>query len=276
MYNNYQHNTQQYGTWLVPTSAVYDLLEFDNFSFDSWSVRISELPTIEDVNGIEYQTYNVANDHWQGVYGWNIRNKRIQIEVLLKWDTAEELESNLTSMKSKVIQKEKRLTYRRIDGRVLWTDASCTSFVTNRKYYQTTFIPNIKIERETADPFFYDLSVTQESYEWITSNQASTVNYIEWSMRATPIILVNFNTASTVTEAEFTIWDRTITINDTFEAWDDLLIDCKTKSVSKNGTIGQDYSGQFPILEVWSNQFDVTIDGTWNTDVYIIRYGTYV
>jgi len=276
MFNTFQYNTQQYNTGLVPTSAVYTLLEFDNFSFDSWSVRLSELPTIEDVNGIEYQTYNVANDHWQGVYWRHIRNKTINIETLLKGDTVEELEANLTAMKSKVVQSEKVLSYRRLDGRVLRTTATCTKFVTNRKYYQTTFLPNIQIGRETADPFFYDITQSQESYEGLTADQISTVNYVEWSIRATPTILVNFNTTTTVTEAQFTIGDRTITVTDTFAPWDDLVINCKDKEVLLNGTWWHDYSGQFPSLEVGSNEFTVTINGTREADVYILRYGTYV
>jgi hypothetical protein len=239
-------------------------------------VSLSSLPDIADAKGIEFETFNTAADHWWGIYGWHIRNKKISVQAVLRYDNITELELWLSAMKSKAVAANKTLYYKRFDGKVLYTTASCTKFETNRQRYNLTFLP-VDLEFTTVSPFFYWLDQSQVEYLWQSSNFAGTINYTQWEVRAEPIILVNFLTGiSSVTEIAVTINDKTITVAHSVSDGDSIQISSLTKDVSVWGVWWQDYTGRFPILEIGVNTFDVSIDGTWDADIYVVWNGAYV
>ena len=153
-------------------------------------------------------------------------------------------------MKASVVAEEEALYYTRLDGKVLTTTATCTLFRTNRQHYQTTFVPNIEIEYTTVDPFFYDVNQTQVSYIGQSSNFTATIGYSEGNIRAEPQILINFLTGlASVTTIDVTIGDRTLSLAHSAIDGDAISFDSRNKDVSVNGTGGEDYTGQFPVLE---------------------------
>ena len=276
MYNSYTYNAQPYNTAPAFAVTTYPILMFNNFSFETDNVSLSQLPDIADADGIEFETFDTAWDHGGGVFGWHIRRKKISAQAVIKYDTVSDLERWLSSMKSSVIASQKTLYYKRLDGKVLQTTASCTWFKTNRQRYNLTFLP-LDVELTTVTPFFKEVTTSQEEYLSQSSNFTATINYTQWEVRAEPVILVNFLTGlSSVTEISVTINNRTITLSHNASDGESIQFNSETKDVSIWGTGGQNYTGRFPILDIWVNTFEVAIDGTWDADIYVVRSGTYV
>lgn len=65
---------------------------------------------------------------------------------------------------------------------------------------------------------------------------------------------------ASVTTIDVTIGERTLSLAHSAIDGDAILFDSKNKDVSINGTGGKDYTGQFPVLEIGGNTFEVSID----------------
>lgn len=92
MYNSYAYNAQPYNTPPAYAVTTYPILQFNDFSFETDNVSLSELPDIADATGIEFETFDTAGDHGGGVFGWHIRNKKISARAVLSYDTLTQLE----------------------------------------------------------------------------------------------------------------------------------------------------------------------------------------
>lgn len=277
MFNTYQFNTYQFNTW--PASVVsssFPLLKYNWHSFGTTNIRVARLPTIESVTDIEHDTYKIANDHGMGEYGRHIRSKTVSVEWIISADTASELESVISAFKAAIVKSSKTLYYKRQDNRVIRTTATLRNLSIDREYFHLTFVP-FNVDFVSLEPFFYANSWSEEVFAGRSTNFSWSINYTEGNFRAEPSIYITFLTGlSSVTTITVTLNGKTITLTHNASNGDSIIFDCKSKDVLINGSGWNDYTGEFPSLAIWSNAFEIDIDGTWNADINFTRYDTYV
>jgi len=275
MFNTQAFNTVPFNTADPYLSAVVSVASYNDYSFNSSLFRISWLPNIEDLPVIKYNDYDIAEAHGQGLYSYYFARKVIKISGIIKGDSVSALEDNITSLKAALSQHNKTLKYQRADGNLLETTASCTGIKFNREFYNLTFLP-VEIEFTTLEPFFYWTLQQQASFEDKNSDFTGSVAYTTGSFNAFPIILISFGSVSGTSSVEIELNGTTITVNETISSSDSLLINCKTRDVSINSNSWVDYEGTFPELSIGVNSLDVTIDWTWEADIYVLWNNTYV
>lgn len=146
-----------------------------------------------------------------------------------------------------------------------------------------TTMQNIKFTGEhwatTKKEFEVEFSGTKSFWQDLSYNSTAIFGSATLSVDGTmnnsgntiadPIIIVIFNSASSITGAEFenTSTGEIVQITETISAGDVLIFDSEEKQVTINGT-EVEYSGKFPTLQIGLNTFTIIMTGTsCNTDI---------
>lgn len=273
-------------TWLLGTRLLWTWIGLlwttntNSFSYNWYSlqndnIRILELKNFEWFS-LSPSLSKTAREPWSSFIRWEIDSNTKIFPTVFKASTIGELQSLLSSARQKLSQPNKELKITRLDWTSMTTTATCTSFKPQKESYHVTFTP-VEIEFIINDPFFYWSTLYEESFTWKSSSFTDLVEYTVWEQKARPQISINFLTwLSSVTTITVTLNDSIISVTWTFSDSDIILIDCKEKDVYKNSVWGQSYTWSFGDLDIWTNDFEVAIDGTWSADIYVQRYATYV
>lgn len=257
------------------TSASYSSFEYNWYVFWNTVFRLTNIPDFHSAGNILFETYDIALANGGGFDGYKIKPKRLIVEGVLTADSASDLESAIDQMKYTLLQSQKTLTYTKQNGVVLQTIASCTNITIKRLPYHITYVP-VSIEFTILSPFLYGVNVTEVTNYGNTSNFSGTCTVIKWDYEAYPVCYITYNSASSCTSLSLDIGGAEITINKTFSNGDIIIIDSKNKLVTVNSVSGQDYEGEFQTLPLGDVPYSVTSDGTFNIDLVIQRYDTYV
>ena len=249
--------------------------EYNGYEFWNTIFRLANLPDFESAESILFETYDIALANGGGMNGYKMKPKRLRVEGVITADSASELEDAIDQLKYAVLQNQKTLTYTKQNGVVVQAVASCTNLSVLRKPYHITFCP-VNIEFTILDPFLYWTTVNETTDYWNTADFSGTCSVLEGNYEAYPIAYITYNSATSCTTLSFTLNGQTITLTDTFIAGDLIIIDSKTKEVSKNSVAWQDYTGEFATLPLGDTAYSVDSDGTFNIDLVIQRYDTYV
>lgn len=260
-------------TLSVSSTAAF---EYNWYAFGTSTFVLKNIPNFQSATNILYDTYNVALAHWGWANWYYIKPKRLVVEWTLHASSASELEDAVDSLKYAMLQNWKILTYTKPNWVILNATASCTNLDVKRSKYHITYVP-VSIEFTILDPFLYDTEVNETSNAGNTSSPfTGTVSVLGCNYEVYPIVYLTYNSATSCTSLSFTMNWSTITVTDTFSAWDIIIIDSKEKDVTINSVSWQDYTGEFPILPLWDTSYSVTSDGTFNLDLIIQWYNTYV
>ena len=116
------------------------------------------------------------------------------------------------------------------------------------------------------EPFFY--TITNQSASYLAKTATFSEEFTNLGTAdSEPVLYFIFGTGTSVSAITITNPDTTtMTITTSLVINDILIVNARTKVVTKNGT-EIDYSGVFPNFRVGSNPFTVTITGTVLVDV---------
>lgn len=273
MFNLQAYNTNAYNTSEYTTLTQTSVISYNGYQFGIGAFRLIALQNIDDTADIDFNTYSRANSDWQGIDSIWYRRKSIIVKGVLHADSTTDLANEITSLKSAMSQRNKEFVYKRWNDEIVKTTASAVKVTIPREYFHITFVP-VEIEIVTVDPFFYGVIPNELFFSAQTGNISASISNIWWDTYTRPTIVLSFTSASWVSSIDVWIWGVTLSINATVATGQSITIDCKAKTV-KRGADMIDYTGIFPSLERWEPSFTVTLNGTKNYNVSVIRYNTY-
>lgn len=273
---NWIYFNQQTFNWPAQGSEPFtDRLQYNSYNFSNTDFRLTRISGLDGVENIKLNAFDIAQGNGEWFSSYWLKRKQIKVEGVMKADTVEDLETAIVSLKAKMLKGNKTFKYNMQDGTTLVTTASCTSIDVKRDNYHINFVP-VTLVFTVLDPFLYSQVTQEASYLSKSANYSAILVNSGWSFTAEPMIYFYFWTGlGSVTEVAVTIWDTTITVNETIVDGDVLLIDGKNKEVKINDVWGKDYTGTFPVLDIWSNALSVTVNDTWDADIYVTWYDTY-
>lgn len=273
---NWIYFNQQTFNWPAQGSEPFtDTLQYNDYNFPNTNFRLTKISGLDGTENIKLNAFDIAQGNGEWFSSYWMKRKQITVEGVIKADTVADLETAIISLKAKMLKGNKTLKYNMEDGTTLVTTASCTSIDVKRDYYHLTFVP-VTLVFTVLDPFFYSQVTQEASYLSKSADFSAILVNSGWSFEAEPMIYFYFGSGlGGISEVTVTIWDTTITVNETIVDGDVLLIDGKNKEVKINDVWGKDYTWTFPSLDIGSNALSIAVDDTWNADIYVTRYDTY-
>lgn len=273
MYNLYTYNSVTYNkiTETVITPPQWEVV-FGGYSLKNENISLSKI-SYDNGHSIQSDTYDNPLTDLGGQLNYYFRQKVITLVGVLKASNREELENSIDDMKRALWRPSMNLDIK-VNGVIRRAKASCVNIdrLFNREFYHLTFIP-FTIEFRIVSEFSKELQRNNQNFTNLTANLTEEVTNA-WTVRTNPILSILLN-STTATDITFSIWDNTLTVSDTFSASDVINIDCEAKTVSIN-SIDVDFSWTFPILEVWTNSYTVSINGTNDYNTNISYFNNYL
>lgn len=274
MFNLYQFNLQNFNQ--IPeelTVPPQDDVVYGWYSLKNANISLSRIG-YEAGHSIDSETYNnPLTDLW-GELSYYHREKIIVLRGRLKAHNREELEIAMDEMKRALWRPQKNLDIK-VNWNIRRAKASCVnmSSLFEREHYHITFIPFI-IEFRLIWEFSKELLRQTQNFNSLTSNLTEEI--INWgTVRTNPTLSLVFTSAISVNNITFSIGSNQLTIWESISASDVLIIDCETKTIKLNN-IDIDYSWTFPILEVWTNSYTVTVNGTKQYNLSLSYFNNYL
>lgn len=260
MFNNFLFNNGLFNEIETVGSpdTTQDEVSYNWFWLFNQNIIITKI-NYDNSHTVESDIFNSPlSDLWWEL-SYYFRQKNIVLNWYLKYDTAEELNNAIDTLKKALWENNKNL-----DIKVNWTirraKASCINLNFDREGYHITFVP-FTIEFRLIKEFLHELTNETISLLWLaTWFTEEIVN--GWTVRTNPIFNIVIN-SWTPTSISLNIWDDTLIINRIFTAWEVLEINCIDKRVKINGS-NIDFIWTFPILKVWVNSLSFSI--TWSID----------
>lgn len=273
MANQWKFNQILFNWWRKRQSAsqlddlIFNWFWLQNENFITTKVNVWNMPNINLL------TYTNPKSDWWWLLDRFYKDRTITIIGHIMWNSLEHTQQLIDSLKKALSTKQWYIdfkvweTYRRILCTLTNSDIiNRESYDVNHATYSLTFRAEkpFRSEKKRESELFENVS--DEINEWI---------YNEWSEYSNPIINIVVNSASWTDELNITIWENTITINQTLNEWDIIDINTDEKIVLLN-TQSIDFSWKFPRLEAWWNIFTVDANWTFNFDVSVLYSKNYL
>lgn len=263
-------NSQVFAGWNPLITAEQDNIVVNGFSLQNEFICTSLL---NEWNIIDFTHFDYPKNNWRGLLWYFNRGKKISLNIFLKWDSISDFQTRLDNLRKNIFKKEINLDIK-VDWVIRRIKVNCLSAPKNLRNYNITFL-ELDLEFETLEPFFYELSNQTSTY---LSKTTSFDEYIvnEWTTVSEPRIYLNFSTwISWTNSISITIWDNTISLSETINNNDALVINWQDKTVKINN-IDVDYDWVFPFLDTDWNAINFTINWTFSVDINIINKINYV
>lgn len=261
-----------YISLLSATTPQWDIV-YNDYNLQNWSIIISST-SFDNWNSISSDTYsNPLTDLWWEL-NYFFREKIVRFTWSIKADTAELFNNKIDEFKKILWQNNKNL-----DIKVNWTirraKASCINLnsMFERKHYNITWMPFV-LEFRVVAGFFKELTKQSQGFIWLTAWFIEEITN-RGSIRTNPTLNILINSTTWSDEIVFWIWEDEITINESLNDSDIILIDCEEKTVKINN-IEVDYTGVFPILEVWVNSYTIAINWTVNYNTTLSYFNNFI
>ena len=276
MFGTTQYGKLLYGTGLgiLGTPFNWDL-SYNGFNFSDSDICIYNTPDLDNLWEISNAKYKTARQDGMWYIVQTIDTKTLTIEGSIRSSSTEWLENKMGLIKQKLYEPNKSLLIKRASGSIWETTASCVDLTFDRQQYTIDWI-QFRVTFEIIDPFFYWQLLSEVSFLWKTASFIDSVENLVGERKAFPTVRVQFGSSiSGSTIITLSLNGTTISVPWTFTDGDIVVIDMKEKDVLVNSIWEQEFTGGFAPLEVGVNQIEVTINGTWEVDVYVWRYPTY-
>jgi len=264
------YNSQTYATWDPLVTAVQDNIVVNGFSLQNEYICTS---LINEWNIIDFTHFDYPKTNWRGLLWYFNRGKKITLKTIIKWSSSSDFQARLDDLRKNIFKSEVNLDIK-VDWVIRRIKVNCLSAPKIVNYFNITFL-EVNIVFETLEPFFYELSNQTSTY---LSKTTSFDEYIvnEWTTVSDPRIYFNFKTwISWTTSVALTIWDNTITINETISDNDALVVNGLEKTVKLND-VDVDYDWVFPFLNTDWNALNFVINWTFEVDINVINKINYV
>jgi len=274
MFNNapYNTNTLNHGQ---PTniSLITDEIIFNGFWLQNANI-ISSFKNDDNLPDISLNTSENPIIDGGVVLNRKYPQQNIVVEGKLNANSAEELLELMDNFKFFTSKVEGYLDIKKEDWNYRRVKATCVkSELFDKKHYNIDHVP-FKIEFKTVEPFFYLREMKYLNEFILTSNITYDIPYLG-TAPSFPIMYLLFTTASATNEIEIIKWNDTITINETINAGDIVVINWETKTVQING-IDVDYDWTFFDITKGANIMDINVNWTFSYDLTILYNQKYL
>lgn len=267
MFNTFPFNQVVYGSlgsYVLASSQTP--IVFNGYSLQNDSISSSVL--IDSMPGRDFPTFAVPRGDGEVAIGDFWRRKLITVRGMIRKTTAQALEDELDAMKKALAVGESTLDIKHptnVDGtirRFVATLINGDQIFSQRRNYHVTVCP-FEAQFVTLEPFGH--SVDYSATTWADQTSLSFSDQVEnlGTVRAKPVVIVNFTAATSITALSFTnnTTGERITVTRSFSASDYLSINFETMEVTVNGT-AVDFTGTFPKLDTGVNSFTLALTGT--------------
>jgi len=257
MFGTYASTT--FNTWPIPLSAsVSDSFSFDWFGLCNANIKILR-SDIKDIPSVDFQTYNAPQVDGGGVLAKFYDKKEINMTLWIRADSYSDLLTRIDELKYRmsktggIFKMNYNWEYRQLS-------ATITNLTFPRIPQNTYVIWDIELKMVSLEPHFYATvkdTITIETITWDITNEITN----NWTILSYPVIYLLFKTGiAGLTTIDLEMWWYTIAISETISDNDILIIDAENKEVTLNGA-DIDYDWPLPVLEVWTNSFDLDFTG---------------
>ncbi len=265
--------TQPYGV-NQRSQSWWLLLDTINFNwYDFSDIRIVNIPDDYSVWWLNLTRYN-RTTHGSGFGNWLIQDKTITIQGRIQAENQTELENIITRIKANLLVGEGTLYVKR-KQEILKTTAVVSALNIPRET-RTIDAIQITITFTIQNPFLYSVDQTEKALYDVNGLLNTTITYNQGSHSSQTSIFLVFNEATGVNQIKYTLWWKTIQINEAIQQGDIIFIDAEKKDISKNGVYGIDWVWEFGELNFWENILQVEINWTFTIDCFIQYRNTYV
>lgn len=269
MLNQNPANTNAPNTGNIPTNISQDDIVINGFSISNEFIKTFSL---DDNAQVDLSAASRPQSDWS-IFLSNFKTGRpIRLGIFVKGTDVADFTQKIDELRKNMFKKNVFL-----DHKVNWVVrrivVNCTSSPKILQHYNITFL-RIEATFQALEPYWFLLQNQSTSINNVSASFQEEITTI-WSAPSDPVAYVIFNTTNT-TQVKMKIWDiNEIIIDHTFSNWHILKIDGEKKEVLVNDS-EIDYSWIFPIMEVWTNFFEFTINWTFNANVVILNKINYV
>jgi len=257
-------------TWVI-TQVEADYL-YNNYQLKNDNIIITKdnFDNSHDIQS-DYFDRPLADGGVQENYFF--RKKNVRLDGYIKADTPEELNIAIDNLKWAILQSNKKLQIK-VNWVIREANASLIngSSLFSREYFHLTFIP-FSLEFRALEKFKEIKRVSNSILNQTATLIAAQYNF--GTATALPVFTISFNSASWVNNIAIELWDSEIIITESISSSDVLIIDCDNKTITLNGS-EVDYLWVFPELMVWDNTYTITTNGTYDYNMTIYYFNTYL
>lgn len=271
-------NTHLFNQYIFNTNLPIDSLTVDGqFVYGNYvlhktdDVRATAI-NYDDANSVDIDIFNKPLDDGQTASSYYIRGKVITISGIISKHNADDLNTEIDTMKSHLFIPEQKLSIK-VNGEVREATAYCSWVTFDRQYYHINFVPftaSFVLTSEVWETFKYE-STTVSAVT--TTLVDEIINF--WKFKAKPIIIITINSVSWTDEVNISLGNSTITIEQTLVDDDIIIIDRENLTLTINNN-SVDYTGTIPTLEQGRNSYTITMNGTYNYDVTVNYKKTFI
>lgn len=264
----------------VSTLWSTDNIIFNGFSIMSlcawtWNVWVNTI-NHRDLATVKLSTFDFPRINGWGITWKKYSNKTIQVTLTLVWQTNQEIEDLIDTLKKNLNKTEWILDMKFGNNRRV-INATMTDMKFPNFSIRDVVVPEITITFESLDPLFRDKNAVNWDFLTITWDYTDAViNY--WTEKVFPKIYLTFQPWIVwLSDVDITIGGYTLSINETINDNDLLIIDWQTKSVLLNW-VDIDYDWIFAPIEVGQNliEFAFTPSSTFTVDISVLWNNLYL
>ena len=260
MFNTFQYNTSVFNaTPAFAATAPQNTVVYNSYWLQNTNIVVSSI-TSDNWHSISSDTYSSPfTDLWWEL-NYFFKDKIVTLNWYLKYDTAILLNDWIDSLKKKLWENNKDLDIK-VNWAIRRAKASCVNLdsLFQRQNYNITFL-SFSIQFRLVSEFSKELTLqTQSKTSKTASFSESVIN--NWTTKTNPVLNILVNSETDLTSIAFNIWDNTITVLDSYQAADVLVIDCQDKTVKVN-SVAIDYTWTFPYLGTGENLYTLTLTAT--------------
>ena len=254
-----------------------DSITYDNFSLQDthWktkNIRYKNLPE----RSIDLET--IAREDGFKIVNVGHDRKIIEVEGMLVTNTNSTMRTLLDSMKSSLRTKEKNLDIA-YGGSTIRYEATVQDIEIPDDFYHITACPYRIIF--VCQPFGKSTTPVSSSYNNVTGSTYTNSINVTGSAEPRPVIQFTVDSETSLTKIQFQnkpvdAVTNSITVSQSFNAGNVLIIDCGERTVKLNGN-NSDFTGVFPTFYPSTNSITITFTSTAHqVDTLITYYPSYL
>lgn len=267
MFNAAPFNLQYFNeSQAVASEALVGEIVYNGYTLHQTSDIRLNFTNHYDGPRVEAKNYLLPWSDWGVLESYLFRERTVIFRWSLSKPTSEELIAEMEQMKKLLCVPDQTLQV------YIWSEPRrARAYLRNpdnifqREHYHITRQP-FTLEFVILSPFWESVNYTSKSYTVSTSLTEEIYNL--WSAKTKPKVTLVFAAASSTNSINFTMWNKSIVISNTINAWDIVIIDAENYEVSYNGVL-IDFDWVFPEIWLDSNPYTIVINGTFTVTASI-------
>lgn len=268
-------NQNPLNNWSLNSANVPTSIEQDDFVINWFSISNENIKTFffDDNAQVNLSASSRPQSDWS-IFLSNFKEwRQIRLWVYIKWSDKSDFQSKLDELRKNIFKKNIFLDVK-TDGAIRRIKVNCISSPKTLQHYNITFL-RVEITFQALEPYWYLLQNQSTAIDNVTETFQEEITPI-WTAPSDISAYIIFASASWTNQVKMKVWDENeLIIDHSFSENDILRIDWENSKVFVN-EIEVNYSGIFPIMEVWTNFFTFTINWTFTANVLILNKINYV